>query len=299
MSISSLDGSDASMQNRSSPRSSRACVLRAEQVTKVFNPRAKTFASRHQRAPLPALGPVTLQVDPAEFLAVVGPSGCGKSTLLRLLAGLLPVSGGSVWRHADLQEPGGMSMVFQTPALLPWRTTFGNIVSAAPLLHMDRRSAHERAEHLLSLVGLESFADALPHELSGGMQQRAALCRALLGSPTLLFMDEPFASIDAITREQLTWDLQRLWLEAGNSVLFVTHNVEEALLLADRVLVMTTRPARIHAVISNDLNRPRSTDTLTDTAFAAKANEIRGLLAEVTSTQPAPQSNPSAPGLRR
>jgi NitT/TauT family transport system ATP-binding protein len=227
-----------------------------------------------------AIGPLSASLAPGEFLAIVGPSGCGKSTLLRLLSGLLPVSAGAIRRDESLAPAGAMSMVFQTPALLPWRTALGNVLVPAQLLGLDKRAATTRARELLELVELEGFAGALPHELSGGMQQRAAVCRALLGEPILLLMDEPFGALDAITREQITWDLQRIWMQNESSVVFVTHSVEEALLLADRVLVMTARPGRVAAIVENDLPRPRTLDTLADPAFTTRANQIRTLLLE-------------------
>ncbi len=252
-------------------------AIRAEDVTKVFAPRGRFGAGGRS---VHALGPVTFEVSPFEFLAIVGPSGCGKSTLLRLLAGLLPASGGRISRREDIQRRGGMSMVFQTPALLPWRTTLSNVMASAQLLDLERRPAKARALELLELVGLEHFADSLPHELSGGMQQRTAVCRALLGRPKVLFMDEPFGALDAITREQLTWDLQRIWLQSENSIVFVTHNVEEAILLADRVLVMTDRPGIVGAVVDCDLPRPRTVETLADARFTQLSIRLRALLEE-------------------
>ncbi len=256
-------------------------------VTRTFARAAGITLSRRRPAAVQALGPVTFDVAPNEFVAIVGPSGCGKSTLLRLLAGLLPVTSGEVRRSPGASAVGGMTMVFQTPALLPWRSTVGNVTAAAPMIGLDRLSARQRAGELLDLVGLSGFERALPHELSGGMQQRVAVCRALLARPTVLFMDEPFAALDAITREQLTWDLQRIWQHARNSVVFVTHNVEEALLLADRVFVMTERPGRIAQVVENPLLRPRTPETLANPDFTALATRVRALLAHV-SKRPGP-----------
>jgi NitT/TauT family transport system ATP-binding protein len=263
-------------------------LLRADAVSKVFGSRRswKSLVGRAQ-APVHAVGPLDLTVSEGEFLAVVGPSGCGKSTLLRLLAGLIPVSGGAVHRDPDLLGPGAVSMVFQTPALLPWRTTMGNVLVSARLPGRDRAGAKRRAAELLELVGLERFHKALPHELSGGMQQRVAVCRALVAEPRVLLMDEPFGALDAITREQLAWDLQRIWMESRNSVVFVTHSVEEALLLADRVVVMTSRPGRIAAVFSNDTARPRPPATLTDPGFVERASRVRAALQEAMGQIPA------------
>jgi NitT/TauT family transport system ATP-binding protein len=253
-------------------------AIRATEVTKVFTPRGRVGFAKGRS--VHALGPVTLDVRPFEFLAIIGPSGCGKSTLLRLLAGLLPVSGGRVDRREDVQKAGGMSMVFQTPALLPWRTTLGNVMAAAGLLGLEQQQAKKRALELLEHVGLEHFAKALPSELSGGMQQRTAVCRALLGRPQVLFMDEPFGALDAITREQLTWDLQEVWLQNENSVVFVTHNIEEAILLADRVLVMTARPGVVGGVVQCDLPRPRTVESLASPRFTELSIRLRTLLEE-------------------
>jgi NitT/TauT family transport system ATP-binding protein len=206
-----------------------------------------------------ALDALDLQVANGEFLAVVGPSGCGKSTLLRLIAGLLPPSTGQV--TIDGRRVSGpetqLGIVFQKPILLEWRTVLGNVLLQAEMRRLDSSAYLERARRLLSAVGLADFEDRYPHELSGGMQQRAAIVRALIHDPPLLLMDEPFGALDALTREQMRIDLEELWLSTQKTVLFITHSIDEAVLLADRVMVMSPRPGRIERIIDVDLPRPR------------------------------------------
>jgi NitT/TauT family transport system ATP-binding protein len=190
---------------------------------------------------------------------VVGPSGCGKSTLLRLIAGLLPPSTGRI--TIDGRIVAGpetqLGIVFQKPILLEWRTVLGNVLLQAEMRRLDVSAYLERARRLLAAVGLEDFEDRYPHELSGGMQQRAAIVRALIHDPSLLLMDEPFGALDALTREQMRIDLEELWLSTQKTVIFITHSIDEAVLLSDRVLVMSPRPGRIEKIIDVDLPRPR------------------------------------------
>jgi NitT/TauT family transport system ATP-binding protein len=206
-----------------------------------------------------ALDAVDLQVLSGEFLAVVGPSGCGKSTLLRLIAGLIPPSAGRVVIHGEsVSGPQTqLGIVFQKPVLLEWRTVLGNVLLQAEMRRLDASAYLERARRLLSAVGLGDFEDRYPHELSGGMQQRAAIVRALIHDPPLLLMDEPFGALDALTREQMRIDLEDLWLSTQKTVVFITHSIDEAVLLADRVMVMSPRPGRIERIIDVDLPRPR------------------------------------------
>jgi len=206
-----------------------------------------------------ALDRIDLRVETGEFLAVVGPSGCGKSTLLRLIAGLIPPSDGRVridGRTVSAPETQ-LGIVFQKPILLEWRTVLGNVLLQAEMRRLDTGAYLERARRLLLAVGLEGFEDRYPHELSGGMQQRAAIVRALIHDPPLLLMDEPFGALDALTREQMRIDLEELWLSTRKTVVFITHSIDEAVLLADRVLVMSPRPGRIERIIDVDLPRPR------------------------------------------
>jgi NitT/TauT family transport system ATP-binding protein len=206
-----------------------------------------------------ALDQIDVRVASGEFLAVVGPSGCGKSTLLRLIAGLIPPSEGRV--RIDGRSVSGpetqLGIVFQKPILLEWRTVLGNVLLQAEMRRLAASAYLERARRLLAAVGLGDFEDRYPHELSGGMQQRAAIVRALIHDPPLLLMDEPFGALDALTREQMRIDLEELWLSTQKTVVFITHSIDEAVLLADRVMVMSPRPGRIERIIDVDLVRPR------------------------------------------
>ena len=201
-----------------------------------------------------------LQVDDGEFVAVVGRSGCGKSTLLRIVAGLLaPTEGRVVVDGTPVAGPRrDIAMMFQRPALLPWRTVLHNVLLPVEIFGWKRREHRAMAEQLLEMVGLTGVQKRLPHELSGGMQQRVALCRALIQQPRLLLMDEPFSALDALTREELSVELQRIHMELRTTMVFVTHSIDEAVLLADRVVVMSSRPGQVRKVVDVDIPRPRS-----------------------------------------
>jgi NitT/TauT family transport system ATP-binding protein len=207
-----------------------------------------------------ALRSVDLTVQEGEFLAVVGRSGCGKSTLLRLIAGLVAPTSGQV--AVDGKPVTGprrdVALMFQRPALLPWRSVLRNAMLPAEMFGWKRDENREHARRLLDLVGLAGFEKRLPHELSGGMQQRVALCRALIQRPRVLLMDEPFSALDALTREELSVELQRVHMEMGTTIVFVTHSIAEAVLLADRVMVLSSRPGQVRKVIDVDIPRPRS-----------------------------------------
>jgi NitT/TauT family transport system ATP-binding protein len=206
-----------------------------------------------------ALETVTLEVAQGEFVSILGPSGCGKSTLLLIIAGLLPASSGEV-RMAGQVVTGPQTevgIVFQSPVLLDWRTVLRNVLLQVESRGLDLAAHREKALALLGSVGLEGFADKYPFELSGGMRQRTAICRALIHDPPLLLMDEPFGALDALTREQMRLDIERLWLERRQTVLFITHSIQEAVLLSDRVVVMSPRPGRIDGTFAIDLPRPR------------------------------------------
>jgi NitT/TauT family transport system ATP-binding protein len=223
---------------------------------------------------------ITLEIAENEFVTLVGPSGCGKSTLLKLVAGLTPVSGGTVRvRDTVVREPfRDVGIVFQHPVLLPWRTVLDNVLFAAEMLGLAPDDHRKRALELLELSGLAGFETRLPRELSGGMQQRVAICRALLPDPGLLLMDEPFGALDAMTREELGLELLRIWDARRKTILFVTHSIPEAILLADKVVVMTPRPGRVARVISIDLPRPRTVELEFDAKFKAYSDEVRGLI---------------------
>jgi len=212
-------------------------------------------------AALPVLDAVDFSVAPGEFVALLGPSGCGKSTLLRLIAGLdSPTQGALYSNGVEIDGPNpARVVVFQDPTLFPWRTVRGN-VNVGPEAQGQKRTQAARVEAILQLVGLTDFADAYPHQLSGGMAQRVALARALVNDPEILVLDEPFGKLDSLTRIRMQAELVRLWQRAQFSVLLVTHDVEEALILANRVLVFSERPARIIAEVRNDAPYPRHRD---------------------------------------
>jgi len=227
-----------------------------------------------------ALADVTLDVADGEFVTIVGPSGCGKTTLLRILGGLLSASSGSVeLLGRRVSGPSrNVGMVFQDPVLLPWRTVLENVMLPVAVLRLDRRAHHRRALDLLGLVGLAGFEDKYPHELSGGMRQRVSLARALVHDPALLLMDEPFGALDAMTREAMNLELQRIWRDSGKTVAFITHSIPEAAFLGGRVVVMSPRPGRIVDVVTVDLERPRDLDMMGSDAFGSYTRKIRHLL---------------------
>ncbi|WP_407657835.1 ABC transporter ATP-binding protein [Marinobacter bohaiensis] len=225
-----------------------------------------------------AVRDINLEIHRHEFVAVVGPSGCGKSTLLRMVSGLLIPSDGevSVFGKTVNGPRDDVGIVFQKPTLLPWLTVRKNILF--PLKHKYgsySRIDEKRAEELLAIAGLEAFADKMPDELSGGMQQRVGIVRALLLNPDILLMDEPFSALDAMTREQIGFDLLKIWSEQPKTVLFITHSISEAVLLADRVLVMSKRPGSVLDLIDVDLPRPRSADTIREPRFSDLTDRIR------------------------
>ena len=213
-----------------------------------------------------ALEKIDLHVRGGEFVTLIGRSGCGKSTLLRLIAGLLPPTSGSV-AVADEPVTGprrDVSFMFQRPALLPWRSVLSNVMLPVEIdkgtggSSRNKAAYRDRAHQLLELVGLQGFERRLPHELSGGMQQRVSLCRSLIRDPQVMLMDEPFSALDALTRTELSEELQRIKMELSTTIVFVTHSIEEAVVLADRVVVLTPRPGRMREVVDIDIPRPRS-----------------------------------------
>jgi NitT/TauT family transport system ATP-binding protein len=231
-------------------------------------------------APLEALAEASFDVAPNEFVSLIGPSGCGKSTLLRILGGLVrPTSGRVVLDGVPLTAPQRqIGYVFQRSNLMPWRSALRNITLPLELQGVSSRDAQSRACELLELVGLSDFADALPRDLSGGMRQRVALARALIYDPDILLLDEPFGALDALTRERMNWELLRIWQVRRKTVLLVTHNIQEAVFLSDRVLTMSPRPGRIEREVLIDLPRPRSLEDLYTTRFLALARILRETL---------------------
>ena len=229
--------------------------------------------------PVHAVDGVTLDLNAGEFISIVGPSGCGKSTLMLMLAGLIaPTSGTITVGPTKVDGPyTDLGIVFQDPVLLDWLDVIGNVMLQAKMRGLDVAESRERALALLNLVGLEGFENRRPYELSGGMKQRVSICRALLHSPPLLLMDEPFGALDALTRDQLNLDLLDVWERNRSLVLFVTHSIPEAVYLSDRVVVMSPRPGRIERIIDVDLSRPRPLSIRETPEFGTYANEIRSI----------------------
>jgi NitT/TauT family transport system ATP-binding protein len=230
-----------------------------------------TFHDRY--GSLEVLQNIHAEISPHEFVCVLGPSGCGKTTLLRLLAGLLTPSCGNIILPEE--RVLGVGLVFQQSNLMPWRTVLDNILLPLELRGVERSTAMQSAQALIELVGLQDFTDAWPAALSGGMAQRVAIARALIQDPDLLLLDEPFGSLDALTREKMGMELLRIWQERRNTVVMVTHSISEALLLADRVLVLSQRPARVVLDLAVDFPRPRAGDVRYSSAFQEKARQLR------------------------
>ena len=224
-----------------------------------------------------ALDEFSLDVGDGEFLAVVGRSGCGKTTLLKLTSGLLPATSGTVRVDGKpVTAPlTNIGIVFQAPVLLPWRKTLDNVLLQIEARKLDVNGYRHKALDLLELTGLKGFEDRYPSELSGGMQQRVSISRALVHDPPLLLMDEPFGALDAITRDEMNLELQRIWGEAKKTVVFITHSIPEAVFLGDRVIVMTPRPGKIAEIVKIDLPRPRTTTMRDDPKFIGYVRKIR------------------------
>jgi NitT/TauT family transport system ATP-binding protein len=220
---------------------------------------------------------VDLTVRPGEFLAIVGPSGCGKTTFLNAVDGLLPIAAGSLTLDGrEITKPGrDRAMVFQQPGLLPWRTVLGNVIFGVEAQgSMSKSEAIARARHEIELVGLKGFEDAYPLELSGGMQQRVNLARALLTDPQMLLLDEPFAALDAQTREMMQLELLKIWSQTRKTALFITHDIKEAIYLSDRVIVFTRRPGRVKIELEIKLSRPRDLRIKRDPQFLTYEDQI-------------------------
>jgi NitT/TauT family transport system ATP-binding protein len=239
----------------------------------------KIYPSR-RGDPIVALKDISLEFEEATFVSVVGPSGCGKSTLLMVLAGLIEATSGTLSIKGEpISGPrDDVGLVFQKPVLLPWKTVMSNVLLPVRIKGGDMAAAEERTRGLLEMVGLAGTEEMYPFELSGGMQQRAALVRALSYDPDILLMDEPFGALDAMTREKLTVDLQRIWLDSKKTVVFVTHSISEAVFLGDRVVVMGTDPGRVLEVIDVSIDRPRSLAVTTSNRFGEMVSHIRHLL---------------------
>jgi len=243
-------------------------VLAADEITVTY---------LGQQGSLEALEGVSLQVGAGEFLCIVGPSGCGKSTLLRVLGGLVRPTSGSVCLAGELLTAPRrqIGFVFQKANLMPWRTVLRNVTLPLEVRGLKAEEAGQQARELLQLVGLEGFENAYPHELSGGMEQRVAIARALIHDPAILLLDEPFGSLDALTRENMNLELLRIWQAKRKTVVMVTHSIQEALFLADRILVMSSRPGRIEATVAVPLPRPRRLEMLYGDEFGVLSRRVR------------------------
>lgn len=225
-----------------------------------------------------AVDDVSFDIEQSQFIAVVGPSGCGKTTILKMLAGLVPYTSGSITIAGKkvTQPQTDLGIIFQDAVLLDWRDVISNVMLQVDIRGLDRAQYLPRAKELLKATGLEGFENKKPYELSGGMRQRVSICRALVHDPPLLLMDEPFGALDALTREQISMDIQHLWMEKRKTVLLITHSIPEAVLLADRVVVMSPRPGRVVEILDIDLPRPRRLDRLPD-----KFNEYTGRIRQI------------------
>jgi NitT/TauT family transport system ATP-binding protein len=255
------------------PEDDQLATIRLTDVTRTF----QLTSGR-----LTALAGVSLSVAERQVVAVVGPNGSGKSTLLRLICGLIPPDSGTIevdGRPVSEGDPR-VGLVFQEPRLLPWRRAADNVAFPLQLAGVPRAARRARAAELLELVGLAEFADAYPHQLSGGMRQRLAIARALARDPSVLLMDEPFSALDALTRERFNVELLKLWQHTATSIVLVTHSIPEAVFLADRVIVLSARPGRVVADIAVDLPRPRRLDSVDEAAYSSTAAAIRRHLVE-------------------
>lgn len=246
-------------------------VIQLREVTKSY---------KTEKTIIHALAPTTMSVAPGEFVSIVGPSGCGKSTLLKLVAGLLSASSGTlVVNGREVTKPvTDAGVVFQSDLLMDWRTVIDNVLIQGEFRKLDKKRTKARAMELLEMVGLTDFADNYPHELSGGMRQRVSICRALLHEPPLLLMDEPFGALDAMTRDQMAVDIQKILKTTSSTVLFITHSIAEAIFLSDRVLVFGNAPGQIVDEVKVDIPRPRRMAVRETTEFGGNVQRVRNCL---------------------
>ena len=247
-------------------------MIKLANVSKIFNTR--------KGESVVALKDVSLQFEEKEFVTIVGPSGCGKSTLLKLIAGLIQVDQGTIHvREKLVTEPfPDIGFVFQNPVLLPWRNVIENVLFSIEMLGQNVKDYKQKALDLIHFAGLPGFETKYPSELSGGMQQRVAICRALVHDPSLLLMDEPFGALDAMTREEMAYELLRIWEQQHKTILFVTHSISEAILLADYVVILTQRPGRVACVLEINLRRPRHRDVKFTVQFKSYVEKVEQLM---------------------
>lgn len=247
-------------------------IIRLDGVRKTYRTRDKEIV---------AVSDVGMEIAEGDFVSLVGPSGCGKTTVLKIVADLIQADAGDIrigGVGAAVNRSRDIGMVFQQALLLKWRRIIDNVLLPAEILGLPMREARDRARDLLAMVGLEGFEEVYPYELSGGMQQRAAIARALVHDPKIVLMDEPFGALDALTREKMNLELHRIWTEAGKTVLFVTHSIQEAVFLGTHCAVLTAGPARMAAYFPIDLPRPRVLSMKTEERFGAYVRDIYGLL---------------------
>jgi len=254
-------------------------AIAMQQVRKVYSPLTR------KGEPVLAVEDISFTVARGEFVSVVGPSGCGKSTLIKMLAGLLPITSGAI--EVDGNPVTGphddIGIVFQSPVLLKWRSVLDNVLFPIDILKKSRKDFTQQAEELLQLVGLWDFRNQYPGVLSGGMQQRASLCRSLIHDPSLLVMDEPFGALEAFTRDEMNLELQRVWSQRRKTVLFITHSIQEAVFLSDRVVVLSTRPSKVDSTFTIDLPRPRLLDMRYSEAFGHYTEQIHARIMQARS----------------
>ena len=257
-------------------RADQACRLGLHAVSITLDNVTKVYESQSGDE-VWALDRLDFAIDAGQFVSVVGPSGCGKSTLLLMLAGLIPVTSGTIRLNGEAvtRPHPQIAVVFQRDLLLYWRRVLDNVLLPVEIRRWGRSKFVRQAEQLLDQVGLTEFSHRFVDELSGGMRQRVAICRALVQNPGLLIMDEPFGALDALTREQMNVDLQKIWLTVANTVVFITHSIDEAVFLSDRVLVMSPRPGRVLLDLAIDLPRPRKLNVRSDMRFVGFVDQIR------------------------
>jgi NitT/TauT family transport system ATP-binding protein len=257
-----------------------ASAISSANAARGAEPRIRVRGLGKHYGPLEVFRDIDFDVGEREIVAIVGPSGCGKTTLLRCIDGLLPHDAGEIWVGRDrVTEPiAGVAMVFQHFGLFPWKTVFENVAYGLRMAGASKADVERKVPEFIKLVGLSGFEKAFPYQMSGGMQQRCGLARALAVEPNVLLMDEPFAAVDAQTREILQFELLRIWDERPTAMIFVTHSIEEAVLLGHRVIVLKGRPSSIHETIKIDLPHPRTRETLRLPRFAELREQVWGTL---------------------